>query len=80
MEFRLRKYTELPYYYQRLGQACLAAGILDEFYGIVDAGWEFGPALQSLKLRLAEVPRIDDVDGFLRHYGIEDEGDDEEWP
>lgn len=66
----LRKFSDLPHYYQCLGRACEAAGLLAEFYGTVEAGLEYGQALTSLRHELNQAEKVDNVDEFLEHFGI----------
>lgn len=84
-ERKIFKYEDIPLLYQSLGKACADAGILGEFYGCVDAGYDFGEALKSLRPQLIEKLKLDhteDVEEYFRKfdliYGVDDEefGDD----
>lgn len=70
---KLRRFNELPHYYQCLGKACLAAGILDEFYASVDAGFDYGQALASLQHPLQQQLEATSVEAWLEHFGVPSE-------
>ena len=73
----LRKFSELPHYYQCLGRACAAAGVLAEFYWVLEMGFDYGQAARALRQDLERSDKVDDVDDFLLMHGIPSEYDEE---
>ena len=67
---KMRKFSELPHYYQCLGMLCSSVGIIDEFYAVVDAGFDYGQALGALEHELKRCLETTNIDAWLEHYGI----------
>lgn len=45
---RTPKLDDLPFYYQQLGRACADLGLVDEFYLLVEVGYDFGRAFPTI--------------------------------
>ena len=76
-QHEFRKLSDLPHYYQCLGKACAAAGVLTEFYWVLEMGFDYGQAMRTLRHDLEHSEKVDNVDEFLMSHGIPSEYDEE---
>lgn len=67
---KLKRYADLPHYYQCLGKACAAAGLLGEFYAVVEAGFDYGQVVSMLRRELEDSINAPSLDSWLEHFGI----------
>ena len=69
-EHSTERYAKLPHYYQCLGRACAAAGMLNEFNAVLDAGMDYGQASAALRYELEQKVEATNLDAWLEHFGI----------
>lgn len=75
-EDTFKAFAELPYYYQCLGKACAEAGLLSEFYEMVEAGFDYVRAIEILRHELQGIETFENVDDFLERFDIPSEFDE----
>jgi len=59
---QVRRFKDMPLNYQELGRACVELDLEEEFYWLVDAGYDFGRVFPTICQHIKRVLDLDSVD------------------